>query len=433
MSANESAEAMTDVDVVIIGAGLAGLAAGAVAAKAGRQVAVLDAHRPGGRAVTTEQHGVRFNQGPHALYRSGAGWSVLNGLGIDPRGGSPAIDRGSALLAGQLHPLPIRARQLLTTPLLSARSRVQVARVMTTITKIEPATVADRNGAQWLDDLGLRPDARALLAALLRLSSYVADHDLVSADVLVGQLQRSMAGVCYLDRGWQQLVDALTAVIVQHGGTIDAGRAVRALTHDGVRFVAHTDGGDVRGRAAVLAAGGPKACADLWAPTPASWRGLGPDVTAACLDIASRKAPTTPFVLGIDEPTYFSNHCPPADLAPAGVSVLSVMRYRSAKETSEVDRDRRALTDLARRVGVERGEAVASRYLHGMVVVHGLPSPSTGGLAGRPAVAVDGVDGLFVAGDWVGPVGWLADGSLASAEAAGHLAAAHAESTMSNE
>ena len=34
-----------------------------------------------------------------------------------------------------------------------------------------------------------------------------------------------------------------------------------------------------------------------------------------------------------------------------------------------------------------------------------------------------GLDGVLIAGDWVGPVGWLADGSLASGEAAGAIAA----------
>ena len=62
-----------------------------------------------------------------------------------------------------------------------------------------------------------------------------------------------------------------------------------------------------------------------------------------------------------------------------------------------------------------------SRYLHRMVVTHGLPLASTGGLAGRPGVAVPGRQGAFVAGDWVGGVGQLADASLASGSAAGGL------------
>ena len=50
-----------------------------------------------------------------------------------------------------------------------------------------------------------------------------------------------------------------------------------------------------------------------------------------------------------------------------------------------------------------------------------------GGLAGRPGVAVPDRPGTFVAGDWVGPEGHLADAVLASARAAALAAVAHRE------
>jgi hypothetical protein len=59
--------------------------------------------------------------------------------------------------------------------------------------------------------------------------------------------------------------------------------------------------------------------------------------------------------------------------------------------------------------------------LANMVVTHLLPSPEQG-LAGRPGVAVPGAAGIYLAGDWVGPSGWLADAALASGQRAGTLA-----------
>ena len=48
-----------------------------------------------------------------------------------------------------------------------------------------------------------------------------------------------------------------------------------------------------------------------------------------------------------------------------------------------------------------------------------LPTAAAGGMAGRPDVAVPGLDDAFIAGDWVGTRGLLADAAIAS----GHDAA----------
>jgi phytoene dehydrogenase-like protein len=66
-----------DVDVVVVGGGLAGLTAAATARAAGASVVVLDAHEPGGRAQVTERDGFTFNRGAHALYLGGEAAAVL--------------------------------------------------------------------------------------------------------------------------------------------------------------------------------------------------------------------------------------------------------------------------------------------------------------------------------------------------------------------
>ena len=59
-------------DIVVVGAGVAGLVAAAQAAASGRRVTVLDAHPIGGRARSSQQRGFTLNHGGHALYRAGA-------------------------------------------------------------------------------------------------------------------------------------------------------------------------------------------------------------------------------------------------------------------------------------------------------------------------------------------------------------------------
>ncbi len=54
---------------------------------------------------------------------------------------------------------------------------------------------------------------------------------------------------------------------------------------------------------------------------------LGPAAEVACLELGLRRPPTRRFALGIDEPLYFSTHCPPARLAPDGAAVVHLMAY----------------------------------------------------------------------------------------------------------
>jgi hypothetical protein len=53
-----------------------------------------------------------------------------------------------------------------------------------------------------------------------------------------------------------------------------------------------------------------------------------------------------------------------------------------------------------------------------MTVAPSVPRADEAGLAGRPGVEVRDRPSVFLAGDWVGPEGMLADASAASARAA---------------
>ena len=108
------------LDVVVVGAGLAGLTAAAVAARNGRSVVVLDGRRPGGRAATDVRNGFRFNQGAHALYRDGAGRAVLGRLGIVPTGGKPPTRGVMGWRDGSARAFPGDPVSLMRSPLLGA-------------------------------------------------------------------------------------------------------------------------------------------------------------------------------------------------------------------------------------------------------------------------------------------------------------------------
>jgi pyruvate/2-oxoglutarate dehydrogenase complex dihydrolipoamide dehydrogenase (E3) component len=65
-----------------------------------------------------------------------------------------------------------------------------------------------------------------------------------------------------------------------------------------------------------------------------------------------------------------------------------------------------------------RNVAVKERFLPNMIVSNALVDASQGGIYGRPDVKVPRTENLYIIGDWVGPEGLLADGSLSSARRA---------------
>ncbi|HEX7443893.1 MAG TPA: FAD-dependent oxidoreductase, partial [Acidimicrobiales bacterium] len=343
-----------EFDVVVVGAGIAGLTAAATATRGGARTLVLEAHRPGGRARTTEREGFVLNLGAHALYRKGAGGRVLADLGITPVGSAPPLGRYRGSLAGALHRLPTGPGSLLRSTLLGTRSKVQLGGLLARMPRMDPAALSGISVRAWLDDIGLRPDADAVVLALLRLSTYCPDVDRFGADAALTQLQIAAAGgVRYLDGGWSRLVDSLGV-----GTDLRATAAVRALEPAAGRFELRTEDGPVVARQVVVAVGLPAAARALL-PEPPDWGDLGGPVTAACLDLGVRSVPSPGYVLGIDAPLYATTQGPPARQAPEGQAVVAVLRYGA--RSSELDRPE--LEDYRRRCGVADEDVVIERFL----------------------------------------------------------------------
>ena len=389
-----------DLPVVVAGAGLAGLAAAAAAAQAGARVIILESGAVGGRARTQARDGFRFNQGPHAIFRGGPGRRVLARLGVKTTGHSPPLWGARALIAGSLRRFPA----------------ARVGRVVAAVATARPAAWAGASAADWISSLGLRTDTAMFMEAGVRVTTYAGDLARLPAAVAIAQMRTAVRGVCYLDGGWEQLICGLLSRASAAGAQVRQHARVEQVAGGPGAWEVHTDS-EVIPAAAVVAAVGRPAAAGRLLPAGQGWEGLGPPVTAACLDLGLRR-PGTRFVLGIDQPLYLSPHAPPGDMAPAGCGLVHVMRYGA---TNAAD-DREQLWALAAAAGIRRGDVVVERFLPRMEVVSCLPRLQHG-LAGRPPVAVPGAPDLFLAGDWTGSEGWLSDGSLASGERAGLLAA----------
>jgi phytoene dehydrogenase-like protein len=291
---------------------------------------------------------------------------------------------------------------------------------------VQKAVIDGATGKQsfalWLDGQDLPPMVRMGMEALSRVSSYANAPSLVHAGELLEQIRRAFKGVLYLDGGWATLVDGLTKAAREAGAELLTGAAVERVTVEGRQSrVALADGSQHVADATLLALG-PKEAASL-APTVASLAQYAEEavpVRANTLDLALSKLPedAKAFALGIDQPLYFSVHSNDAKLAPEGGAVMHVARYLEPEEAVSRDAiaELESVADLVmpgwRPLERKRQE------LRGMVVANAFVRWDRA----RPDVTLPDAPGVFIAGDWVGDEGMIADAAAASAvKAAGAI------------
>lgn len=443
-------------NVIIVGGGIAGLAASIYLARGGRTVTIFEKRRYlGGRAITHLRSGFRFNLGPHAVYRGGHATDVYRELGVPTRGGRNK-SAGIALRDGAKYRLPMSPLGILTTNLLSAKGKLEAVKVLLRVRGIDASRYESMTAREWLDANVSDPQLRTYVGALMRLATYCDQLDELSAAVALRQLRMTIrGGVIYVDEGWQKIVDSLHSHAVAEGVNFVTSSRIVGVDHadGGVHGVELgglevPDGNDTLSVALpdVTAGGGsgtklnadtvllavdPHTARELVGPSLANdWHTLAP-VTATCLDVALSKlpAPQTTFALGIDQPHYFSVHSAFAQLTPRGGALVHVAKYRKRRaaitdDELEAEGPRRRSAEVAAdEAELEallddlqpgwRDVLVHRRFLPSMTVTNALVTPKTK----RPAVAT-GVRGLYLAGDWVGDEGLLSDAALSSARAA---------------
>jgi phytoene dehydrogenase-like protein len=111
-----------------------------------------------------------------------------------------------------------------------------------------------------------------------------------------------------------------------------------------------------------------------------------------------------------------------AKLGPDGGAVIHVAKYLNPATSTDAKTDEQELEQLLDLMQPGwRGVMVERRFLPHMTVYHALPTATMKGLAGRPEPTISGINNLYIAGDWVGAEGMLADASLASAKQAAML------------
>lgn len=415
--------------VSIIGGGLAGLTAAIFLARAGRRVTVFErAASLGGRARAHDYADFRFNQGPHALYAGGAGVRVLRELGIPFSGGKPAL-AGLGVYENVLHPLPTGLQTFMRDRLLSRSGKIELLRFMAALPLLRTQWFDGTSFREWAATYIHDASLRALLEALGRVTTYTNAPEQFSAGAYLAQLRLALRGnVYYLDGGWQRLLEQLIQAARAAGVEIITGQKVEQVQQTDVGWQVISAAGVTQSAAVIIATDPATANAlvqDGKHPALQSWAEAAVPVRAASLNLGLHRLPhpKRTFALGIDQPLYFSVHSAYArDLAPAGQVMAHAMKYLPPGVANDPVQDLRELEDLLDRVQPGwRAEVVERRFLPALTVTPWLVTAERGGLAGRPGPAVPGLPDLYIAGDWVGTTGMLADASFASARQAAQM------------
>jgi phytoene dehydrogenase-like protein len=350
----------------------------------------------------------------------------LRELDVPFRANFPNPGRSLLTLGDETYPLPRGALSLARSRLLTLREKLRFIRLLTTLPRLDARQLDGVALGDWIEQSVRVGNVAAFLLALVRVSTYIDDPARLSAGVAIDQLRSALRGnVWYVDGGWQTLVNGLRARAVERGAEIRTGARVEAVQPEEGGVSVQLAGGDVlRGRAAILTVAPCAACKLLQLPDDAPlsrWTANAVPVKAACLDVALARLPRPRqrFALGLDGALYFSVHSAAARLAPAGTVVLHAMKYLGDSGQRPDETLESQVEDFVDRIQPGwRSCTITRRFLPGMTVAHSVPRADERGLAGRPAVTLNSHPNVFLAGDWVGSEGLLADAALASARVA---------------
>jgi len=347
----------------------------------------------------------------------GAAAKRLRELGVAIDSAPRGPNGGFAVRRGRRYTLPVGFCSLLTTGLLGARAKREIASLLTSMSKVDIDALNRISIAQWLRINVRDPDVIQLVLAFVRFATYCNDPERQSASAAIDQLRLSMgSSVLYIHHGWGSLVATLQTAATSAGAQILRSRRVVAVNAAGEHATSVTlaDGSLVAARAVIVATSPQSARGLLFGATrievpPTS-------VRVAALDVALRRLPQerAVFALGIDEPWSFSADSVIARVAPQNGAVVHVAKYLRSSGTAGPADEQQLEHALDVLQPGWRDLVVYRRFLPSVVVSHAVVTIDSGGYAGRPSGRVAGLKNVFLAGDWIGPTGQLADASVAS-------------------
>lgn len=296
-SVSELRDLPSSADVVVVGAGLAGLAAARELRRRNRDVVVLEASDGvGGRVRTDDVDGFQLDRGFQILltgYPEAKRQLDLAGLDLrrfDP--GALVLLDGKRLRMGD----PLRAPSSLPatalSPVGSIADKLRVLKLRTTVGRADPRPLfggADVTTAEHLRSLGFSDGfVRRFLGPLF--AGIQLDPELRTSRKMFDLIFRSLAtgDAAVPARGMRAIPEQLAAGLP--AGTVHLGRRVLAVDGGSVTV---EGGATVTARAVVVATEGPAAAALTGIPEPGSR-------SAGCVWFDAPRSPFDRRLIGLD-------------------------------------------------------------------------------------------------------------------------------------
>ncbi|MEV8069832.1 NAD(P)/FAD-dependent oxidoreductase [Streptomyces sp. NPDC085995] len=411
-----------DLDVAVIGAGVAGLTTAHELTRAGLQVRVFEeqAH-VGGRMHTVRHDGYLIDEGAEQIPERGyrATWELLARLGVTARE-VPRIGKAVGVWRdGRAHPGVADPAALLTGAGLAPRARLDLARFLAWTALHRRRFDTDRPertpaGAHTVADFARRyhPDLHDYLLQPVAGCFFGWDTARSAAAPLIGLMQ-AVGPVT----GWRTYHDGmdLLARRLADGLDIATGSPVHEVAADGDTVRLHGSAGTVTARAAVLCVPAPVA-AKLRPEAPEDERDFltactfTPTLKVSCLLDRPLAPPSRRPLYALLTPDaeddmlsgIIVDHAKHPGRAPAGKGLLTLMA------------DPRRIPELrgaTRQETADRLVRAATRYIPGLdtaprrhfthTFAHGLPEATPEALRHRPAFMARPPRPVEYAGDWV--------------------------------
>jgi squalene-associated FAD-dependent desaturase len=413
--------------VVVVGGGLAGIAAAVALAESGVRLTLLEARpRLGGATYSFERDGLILDNGQHVFLRCCSAYQgLLERLGqsgkvilqdrfeipvLDPAGRTARLRRDR--LPGPLH----LTRALATYPLLSFAERLRAARACLALGRLDtgdPELDRIRLG-DWLAGQGQTPHARRVLwdlfvVATLNIAGDDAPLGLAAKVMQTALLDRASAadiGIPAVPLG-ELHGRAARLLLERRGATVRVGArvcAVRAVRGGG--FGVGLDGTELAADGVVIAVPPTEAARIVppqAAPEAARWAELGTSPIVNLHVVYDRPVMRLPFVAAVNSPVqWVFDRTGPAGLAEGQYLAVSLSAADAYLECRTAELREEFLPALAELFPSMRQSWVRDFFVTRQRQATFRQVPGTRML--RPAAA-SRLPGLALAGAWT-DTGW---------------------------